>query len=460
MTIKFGCPGCKKALNVPDNMAGRRGKCPHCGVGFAIPGGKRPAAAPVSNDPFGSLDEPASNGETYSPRRKKKRFSCMGCLAGCLLLVVGLPAMAVGGTFLAVKMKWLDSNKMTDYLAQHGITLPEQGTRSTKPEDNSTKANTGPENTGKETTTKKEDPKVNFTEAHFFPDNSIAIGAINFDALTGNKTYERFKEELGKANIDFEKNSDAYFKAVLAFQFAAVKRVVFVGKASEEVLIVRPRNPVTIDEVRARKTGDYKESKIGRFVLHEEKTDAFCLVDENMLIVGPPAALRKILERDKPAELVADLDAAYKLMNPAKAIGMAFIPADFLKAIAGSVPGGLPWKPPAEFEQSKAALLHVDFANGVEVTATAMAKDDAAAMALQKALDKQVAKLKEDLDTIKKDKAEEPEGALAKKLEEVVAVLKIEMSGANVNATLALNQMLAFDVVDIVKKVFFTKPAQ
>jgi hypothetical protein len=40
MAISFPCPGCNKKLNAKDELAGKRGKCPHCGQVFAVPGGR------------------------------------------------------------------------------------------------------------------------------------------------------------------------------------------------------------------------------------------------------------------------------------------------------------------------------------------------------------------------------------------------------------------------------------
>jgi phage FluMu protein Com len=42
--IALTCPGCGKSLNVKDEFAGKRGKCPHCKQPVTIPA---PAAAPT-----------------------------------------------------------------------------------------------------------------------------------------------------------------------------------------------------------------------------------------------------------------------------------------------------------------------------------------------------------------------------------------------------------------------------
>ncbi|MGE3807196.1 MAG: hypothetical protein AB7K24_21245 [Gemmataceae bacterium] len=48
MAIAVQCDGCKKNLNVPDNMAGKRGKCPACGQVLSIPALQAAASAPAA----------------------------------------------------------------------------------------------------------------------------------------------------------------------------------------------------------------------------------------------------------------------------------------------------------------------------------------------------------------------------------------------------------------------------
>ena len=44
MSIKFLCAHCKKVLSVKDQLAGKRGKCPHCGTVVLVPVPSKPAA--------------------------------------------------------------------------------------------------------------------------------------------------------------------------------------------------------------------------------------------------------------------------------------------------------------------------------------------------------------------------------------------------------------------------------
>src|SRR5262245_5789732 len=40
MPITLECPGCKATLQVPDELAGKQGKCVQCGHRLTVPGGK------------------------------------------------------------------------------------------------------------------------------------------------------------------------------------------------------------------------------------------------------------------------------------------------------------------------------------------------------------------------------------------------------------------------------------
>src|SRR5947209_1257075 len=52
MAIKFNCPHCGKALNVKDNLAGKKGPCPACKKVLTVPAATpAPAAAAAGTPP-------------------------------------------------------------------------------------------------------------------------------------------------------------------------------------------------------------------------------------------------------------------------------------------------------------------------------------------------------------------------------------------------------------------------
>ena len=54
--MKFTCPHCEKVLNVKDEYAGRKAKCPGCGESIVI---EAPAEAEPANEPEAAAPAPA-----------------------------------------------------------------------------------------------------------------------------------------------------------------------------------------------------------------------------------------------------------------------------------------------------------------------------------------------------------------------------------------------------------------
>lgn len=57
MGVKFACHQCGKPLNVKNDLAGKRGKCPQCGSRFRIPTSDQPFSIPLDESLGGSDEE-------------------------------------------------------------------------------------------------------------------------------------------------------------------------------------------------------------------------------------------------------------------------------------------------------------------------------------------------------------------------------------------------------------------
>ena len=58
MAIQLECPGCKNLLQVDDSLAGKAGKCIHCGQRIVVPGGSgKPVVEPVETSLFEATPE-------------------------------------------------------------------------------------------------------------------------------------------------------------------------------------------------------------------------------------------------------------------------------------------------------------------------------------------------------------------------------------------------------------------
>lgn len=64
MPIQIECPGCKNTLNVPDELAGKQGKCIHCGQRLTVPG--KPVAGSTGNATGGNGGGSAVGGSSGS----------------------------------------------------------------------------------------------------------------------------------------------------------------------------------------------------------------------------------------------------------------------------------------------------------------------------------------------------------------------------------------------------------
>src|SRR5581483_8544734 len=69
MAILFKCPGCRKVLQVPDEQAGRRSKCPTCSTVATVPA--KTSAAPARGPATPAPKTPSSKGPaTPTPSAK------------------------------------------------------------------------------------------------------------------------------------------------------------------------------------------------------------------------------------------------------------------------------------------------------------------------------------------------------------------------------------------------------
>ncbi len=72
MGIRFACSACSEALNIKNELAGRRSKCPKCGQRFRIPLQDQQFADPLEEDSpavvnTGTVNANAASSTTASP---------------------------------------------------------------------------------------------------------------------------------------------------------------------------------------------------------------------------------------------------------------------------------------------------------------------------------------------------------------------------------------------------------
>jgi predicted Zn finger-like uncharacterized protein len=100
MPTSIECPSCNRKLKVPDNLLGKKVKCPTCGNAFTA--AEEPPPPPEDDEeppppPDEDLDEPADEDEAPRKKKKKKKGRSSEYLAphrGTLILVLGIVALA------------------------------------------------------------------------------------------------------------------------------------------------------------------------------------------------------------------------------------------------------------------------------------------------------------------------------------------------------------------------------
>jgi uncharacterized membrane protein len=118
MAIEFRCSSCDRLLRVPDEAAGKRAKCPQCGVVLSIPLGEGPSGAAAAGAPPpvppSKDDNPfrAPSAPTFGPGMPSRSLDLADILSrtwqifqpqiGTSILAALVVGLVVAGAFLAV----------------------------------------------------------------------------------------------------------------------------------------------------------------------------------------------------------------------------------------------------------------------------------------------------------------------------------------------------------------------
>jgi len=116
--VKFNCPQCQKTLNVKDELAGKKGKCPFCGQAITVPD----AEIKILDDPGERTDAPraeqgrddlepawARGVDKLPPARGRFTRGTVRLKIGAAVVVVA--AIATGGLWYLSRPSWEEQNK-------------------------------------------------------------------------------------------------------------------------------------------------------------------------------------------------------------------------------------------------------------------------------------------------------------------------------------------------------------
>jgi hypothetical protein len=304
MTIAFNCAGCGNPFRVPDEMGGRKGKCPKCQLinmipyaAGAAPPPHQPAPQayqpppqhpPSGGSPFADMvnptvaaDEPA-DGQSAPPSRRKKKSLLLPLMLGGFALLF----LLCGGIVAA------------DYFFFHFL-LGNAGLGS---------------------------------EQKFIPDKTAYVATIRVDQLLTSDAWKKLKgdvKEVEQQQDDMEKNAKKQF----GVELKEIDRITVAGTADgDAVYLVRTKSSVKDADVNSALEGSgvsYEEDKRGSYKLQKQKggddefARAYCVVDSKLILFGRYKTLKTILDRDKKPDLTKGMTAAMAKTDFSKTVAFA-----------------------------------------------------------------------------------------------------------------------------------------
>lgn len=279
MPITFGCPGCAKQFKVPDEMAGRASRCTQCGTPLVVPGSPaavavwQPAPQPVAPAMALAAPAPAAYEVVDAAAPGSRRFQVsrkMLIMGGAGVLgVVLLGAVVWGGYKL-----FFGGSGLGD-------------------------------------------------EVKYLPNNCQMIVAVRPEPILNSDAYKNIKKEVPT----WEPEKD--IEQLAGIPVSNMQQVIIGVSAGADnnqdaVFVIKTVKTVSADDIKSKKTGiTPQETKVRDITLYEVFGQAWCLPDSKTVLIGKGDTLKKVLERDKPAELSDGLRGALKDADFSKSLTMA-----------------------------------------------------------------------------------------------------------------------------------------
>jgi hypothetical protein len=404
MTIPFQCTECGKAYKLADTMAGKRGKCTECGTIMVIPAaGNLPAGGPKSaRRTAGAAPPVKTRPRRPEPEDEDDEADAPSGRNPLVLAGVGLALVLLlgGGSWAAYKFIFNgDSQPLASQaqLAQddRGKLLPGSTGPVVAPTNPAPPPSTGakpPDITPTPTPT----PTVPTAIAadwssglQFLPDPCQLLVSIRVNQVATSAALKQLE-----AMLPFVTEGKKEFKDKAGMDVADIEYVLVGASAKDATyaMVVWSRMPVTPKQLMdSAKDQTFTEEKVGRFTLYKaapEDSSSFCPVAEQVTVVGPSEMLKKILERDRKAELSPGLLATMGALNTRSSI---FVAGDLAAVLEGETalpvqmalqaPEFAPAKEPLKNVSSLALEIQVDA--DFSLVVTALCKGEAAAATVQ-----------------------------------------------------------------------------
>ncbi len=434
MAIEFNCSGCGEVFEVADEMAGRKGKCPSCGVINLIPhaedvrsdsprkpaaniasrpGAKRPPAAVVGDSEIVEVDVEVDEASLRSGKKKRPKKRLWPLLLGVGLLGVLLASCGVGGYFL--------------YAWYFGAPLG--------------------------------------SEQRYFPNDTQLVVSVKVEQGMNSDLIKQLRNEYKPADKKDDPFDDASAEKEYGIPLSNIDRITFAatltGKDEEHAdhaTILRTRKSVKGSDIKSNiEKRTFDETTLDKFTIYQCKDgfhDSFCVAEDKIVVYGPYGALKRLLDRGKKPDLPEVMETALKNADFSKTMAFAVNVKDTMKFDKADANGQKPLKywslflaaimvkddPKEKAELIEKLLGKVDSLSGsvtvksdATLSATLICKDVSTAEDIKKILDGGIASARDKVKEIKDDA-----DASKESLTEAANNVTFTQNGNSVTANLVL----------------------
>jgi hypothetical protein len=409
MAIEFNCSGCGDVFRVADEMAGRKGKCPGCGVinqiphvvGTASDPSARPAGdiipRPIAHQPSSVVaddTEPLQVGVQDVVPERSARHRQQGRLWPKLLglgfLVVLLGSCGVGGYFL---YGWYFSAPLS-------------------------------------------------SEQKYFPNDTQIVFSVRVSQGMNSDLVKQLRADFKPDNKKDDPFDDSNAEKEYGIPLANIDRMTFAQAPRDKdssggqphVTIIRTLKPVKGSDLKSNIEGHkFEETTVDRYTIYKQDYgNSFCVAEERIVVYAPYNFLKQILYRGKRPELPEAMEKALKNADFTKTAAFAINVKDLLKDDTSTPLGRKPAKemggflatflskddPKEKANQYEQLLDKVEALSGsaeiksdATLTVTLVCKEASAAEDIRKILEDGLAIARDKIKDIKDD-SEMPKDAL------------------------------------------------
>jgi hypothetical protein len=166
-------------------------------------------------------------------------------------------------------------------------------------------------------------PSLSEEQLQFLPDDAEFVAHLDVQQLLASAAYRKADKLVLEFTGERLQTRENQLRDEFGLGWSELTSVTTGGKLGDlrsTVVVVRTRVVVSADGLLLKNNRRiyFDREKVGRFTMYQTKKAlgrdrafAFCVADEQTIVISPRAGLlRTILERDHPARLSADLDAA------------------------------------------------------------------------------------------------------------------------------------------------------